>query len=153
MDNNFNMQQNNVQQPMGQPVYLKPRKRRGWIAGLIFAALMLMTIVITTLLYIAFNDFELEGTWSGYGIEIKFTETHKDGKTVIYEYEYIDKEGNERITTCKVKDDKITFCVESWDDELQVFIYEYMDVAIEDITSEELVLEYDGEEYTLERKK
>ena len=175
MENNFNTQQNNLQQPMnqqpmnqqpmyqqpmyqqpmGQPVYLKPRRRTGWIYGLIMGVLMILTFVISFIVYKVADggdvEGELEGTWSGYGIEITFNESHNEYDRVIYEYIYTDEEGNTRETTCKVRDEQIAFLTEYWDGEEGIYIYDSIIVDIKKITSKKLVLEYDGEEYTLKR--
>lgn len=157
MENNFNMQQNNYQQPMYQqpmmqPVYMKPRRRTGWIAGLIVAAVMVLMFIGAFIWYKVTDKGVLEGTWAGCDIEITFTEIHRDHDLVVYEYCYLNEDGEIHETTCKVNDDKIEFPKEYYDEEEEIFYYDFLMLEIVKITSEKLVLEFKGKEYTLIRK-
>ena len=153
MDNNFNMQQNNMQQQMGKTVYMKPRRRTGWIAGLIVAAVMVLLFIGYFIWYKVAEDVELDGTWATEdGIEISFDETHNDHGSIIYEYAYVDETGTVREATCRRIDDKLTFYYEIWVEEESIFIYEECVIEIVKLTEEKLVVESDGCEYTLKRK-
>ena len=82
MDNNFNMQPNNMQQPMGQPMqqpmyqqpmYQQPKKsNKGLMIGIIAAVSVLLIAIVTIVLVLVLGGGDdLVGTWkSEDGIEL-----------------------------------------------------------------------------------
>ena len=180
MDGNFNIQQNNIQQPTGgvmnqqmqqpmmnqqmqQPMMNQQMQQpmmSNQMAGKkkskkglfigLSVALILIIIGIAVSTDLAHGERSLEGTWVG-----------KDGTEV----SFIDdgrKDGylrfdiildGEETTANVTKYGKILkFITEEWNDEVAAYDYDFKDAKIKKLTNSKLVIEYEGEKYTFKRK-
>ena len=172
MDGNFNIQQNNMQQPTGeamnqqmqQPIMYqqipqqmmsnqmegKKKSKKGLFIGL---SVTLVFITIGIVLYVIFVCGEeglFEGTWVGKnGTEVCFIDDgDKDG---YFRYNII--LDGEEVTTNVIKYGKeLRFKKEEWNDEEQVYEYEFHNAKIKKLTNSKLVIEYEGKKYTFKRK-
>lgn len=68
MDNNFNMQQNNMNTPMQQPMYqtmqVQPKKKTGLIIGIVLGVVALIAIIAVVLVLVLGGSDDLVGTWT-----------------------------------------------------------------------------------------
>ena len=174
MENNFNMQQNNMQQPMGQPmyqqpmgqpmyqqpmgqpIYMKPRRRTGWIAGLIVAAIMLLTFIGYGVWYISGFGGELEGIWSGKdATEISFIQIDSEFGETTYGYSIYDELGDIEETGICVKDeekDELKFMTEVWNDAAGCYEFQVVKTAkIKRLTDDKLIIKIGHKKYTYDR--
>lgn len=160
MDNNFNIQQNNMQQ---QSIYQqipqtsmmnfdnkKKKSKKGLIIGLLTGLFLVIGVIALIIVFWDSEEGSLEGTWVG-----------KDGTKVVFEddltkdgllrYEItLNGENVDAIVTKYGK--KLRFLMKAWNDEEMAFDYEFRDAEIKKLTNKKLVLKYDGKEYTLKRK-
>lgn len=180
MDSNFNIQQNNgqqpmnqqpinqqsmyqqpmyqqpmYQQPMAQPVYMKPR-RKGWIAGVIVAAVMVVLVIGYAIWYLTGFGGDLEGTWNGDdATTIVFEEIDSNLTEATYLYYIYNELGElEEKGRCfkNEKTDELQFMMEIWNDYNGVFEYTVVRTAeIKRLTDDKLIFKAGKEKYTYER--
>ena len=160
MDNNFNMQQNNMQQPVyqqmpqGQPMYQQmptgQPKKKGLIIGAIVAfVVIIIFFAIVGPYYLKQNKLQkLYGTWS----------TSIEGKTVKMSLDS-DKEGT-MIGTGTYKGNEVPMIIDlKWelDGDVLILVEEEGDVSeyeIIELTDSKLVIEDDdGEKYTFRKSR
>ena len=176
MDNNFNMQQNNMQQPVyqqmpqGQPMYppmpptsvgsKKPKSKKGLIIGLIVGGVLLITGIVIALLaiFVWGKDADLEGTWVAKdGTKVKFEKViENDGDQDGYIYYSIYVDGDLEVSSCLMHDKKIVIkrSIEMWSDSAQAYVYdvEELEIKVVKVTNSKLVLKYKGDTYEFKRK-
>ena len=170
MDNNFNIQNNNMGQPMyqqmpQQPVMQysnnsKPKSKKGLIIGLIIGIVLLLTATTITLLaiFVWGAEAELEGKWKAEdGTVVEFEKLiENDNDQDGYIYYSISVDGEMVVVSCPRADNmiEIKYMYKEWSDEEGAYIYDtnVHKLKIVKLTNSKLVIKYDGKEYKFKRK-